>query len=110
VPPGRQSPNYKLLRSPGIDSKKSIPRLCSLAGRYYNPIPTRFPASIDCLKIPAQAGGIGSLELIPGLLKKLKIPSLSDFMGEKEKVLVPNKYVPHGLIIAKRIAERGSPT
>jgi hypothetical protein len=50
------------------------------------------------------------LELIPGLLKKLKIPSLSDFMGEKEKVLVPNKYVPHGLIIAKRIAERGSPT
>jgi hypothetical protein len=27
--------------------------LCSLAGRYDNPIPTRFLASIDCLKIPA---------------------------------------------------------
>jgi len=26
----------------------------SLAGRYYNPIPTRFLAPIDCLKIPAQ--------------------------------------------------------
>ena len=28
-------------------------RMCSLAGRYDNPIPTRFQASIDCLKIPA---------------------------------------------------------
>jgi hypothetical protein len=28
-------------------------RLCSLAGRYDNPIPTRFLAPIDCLKIPA---------------------------------------------------------
>jgi hypothetical protein len=28
--------------------------LCSLAGRYNNPIPPRFLAPIDCLKIPAQ--------------------------------------------------------
>ncbi len=28
--------------------------LCSLAGRYDNPIPTMFLASIDCSKIPAQ--------------------------------------------------------
>jgi hypothetical protein len=28
--------------------------LCSLAGRYDNPIPTRFLAPIGCLKIPAQ--------------------------------------------------------
>ncbi len=27
--------------------------LCCLAGRYYNPIPTRFLAPIDCFKIPA---------------------------------------------------------
>ncbi len=27
--------------------------LCSLAGRYDNPIPTRFLAPIECLKIPA---------------------------------------------------------
>ncbi len=27
--------------------------LCSLAGRYDNPIPTWFLAPIDCLKIPA---------------------------------------------------------
>jgi hypothetical protein len=39
----------KLLRSPGIDSS-----LCSLAGRYDNPIPTHFLALIiDCSKIPA---------------------------------------------------------
>ncbi len=29
--------------------------LCSLAGQYDNPIPTRFLAPIDCLKIPAQS-------------------------------------------------------
>ncbi len=28
--------------------------LCSMAGLYFNPIPTRFLAPIDCLKIPAQ--------------------------------------------------------
>ncbi len=28
-------------------------RLCSLVGRYDSPIPTRFLAPIDCLKIPA---------------------------------------------------------
>jgi hypothetical protein len=28
--------------------------LCSLAGRYYKPIPTRFLAPLDCLKNPAQ--------------------------------------------------------
>ncbi len=27
--------------------------LCSLVGRYDNPIPTRFLAPLDCLKIPA---------------------------------------------------------
>jgi hypothetical protein len=38
-----------------MDSKESILTacFCSLAGRYYNPIPTRFLAPIDCLKIPA---------------------------------------------------------
>ncbi len=36
-------------RFQGIDSA----RLCSLAGRYDNLIPTRFLAPIDCLKIPA---------------------------------------------------------
>ncbi len=53
-------------------------RLCSLAGRYGNPIPSRFLSPKDCLKIPAQAtyaGGIYSLESIPGPLKSLKIPS-----------------------------------
>jgi hypothetical protein len=31
--------------------------LCSLVGRYDNPIPPRFLAPIDCLKIPAQCVG-----------------------------------------------------
>ncbi len=41
-------------------AQESIPRnefrqpMCSLAGRYDNPISTRFLARIDCLKIPAQ--------------------------------------------------------
>ncbi len=39
-------------------AQESIPRnnsasLCSLSGRYDNPIPTPFLAPIDCLKIPA---------------------------------------------------------
>jgi hypothetical protein len=37
-------------RFQGIDSAS----LCSLAGRYDNPIPTRFLVPIDCSKIPAQ--------------------------------------------------------
>jgi hypothetical protein len=40
----------KLLRSPGIDSAS----LCFLAGRYDNPIPTRFLAPLAFSKIPAQ--------------------------------------------------------
>ncbi len=47
----------KLLRSPGIDSKEPVPPgcVCSLAGRYDNPIPTLFLAPIDCFKIPAHS-------------------------------------------------------
>ncbi len=45
--------NFKHLRSPNIVPRDKIP-LCSQAGRYDNPIPTRFLALIDCLKIPAQ--------------------------------------------------------
>ncbi len=48
---------FKLLRSPGIDSKEiDSASLCSLAGQYVNPIPTRFLAPINCLKIPALSG------------------------------------------------------
>jgi hypothetical protein len=47
------SPNFKIFKEPknrfqGANS----PRLCSLARRYDNHIPTRFLAPIDCLKIP----------------------------------------------------------
>jgi hypothetical protein len=43
----------KHLRSPRIDSKESIPPAYGLAGRYDNPIPSRFLVLIDCLKIPS---------------------------------------------------------
>ncbi len=35
-------------------SRNEFPSLRSLAGRYDNHIPSRFPTPIDCLKIPAQ--------------------------------------------------------
>ncbi len=51
---GNQSPYFWTFMEPrnrfhGTNSAS----LWSLAGRYDNPIPTRFPAPIDCLKIPA---------------------------------------------------------
>jgi hypothetical protein len=65
------------LRSPGIDSKESIPPSyvpSSLAGWYDNPTPSRFLAPIDCSKIPAQS--LHRLEeSIPGLFKSFKKPS-----------------------------------
>jgi hypothetical protein len=46
--------NFELLRSPGIDSKGiDSASLCSQAGGYDNPIPTRFLAPIDHYEIPA---------------------------------------------------------
>ncbi len=49
-----QSPNFYTFKEPkhqfhGINSAI----LCSLAGRYGTPIPTRFLAPTDCSKIPA---------------------------------------------------------
>ncbi len=51
----RPEPEFLNFMSPGIDSKESIPpAYVAFAGRYNNPIPTRFLlAPIDCLKIPA---------------------------------------------------------
>ncbi len=44
----------KCLRSTGFDSKDSIlPAYVAWLPRNDNPIPTRFLAPIDCLKIPA---------------------------------------------------------
>ncbi len=53
-----QSPNYYTYKEPrnrfqGINSAS----LCILAGRYDNPLPTRFLAPIEWLKIPALAMG-----------------------------------------------------
>ncbi len=53
--------------------------LCSLAGRYNKPIPTRFLAHIDCLKIPAQHRLHRLVELILGIYSwaSLKIRALT---------------------------------
>ncbi len=55
-------PEFLKNRFQGVNSA----RLCSLAGRYDNPIPTRFLAPIDCLKIAALGcnSGENSLEFI----------------------------------------------
>ncbi len=51
-----QSPYFSMFMEPRnrFQGMKSA-SLFSLAGRYDNPIPTRFLAPVDCLKIPAQA-------------------------------------------------------
>jgi hypothetical protein len=51
---------FKLLRTPGIDSKKSIPpcSLCSQAGRYDEPIPTRFLAPHRLFKNSSSGGPV----------------------------------------------------
>jgi hypothetical protein len=52
-----RSPYFKRLWRPGIDSKEWIPPayVCSLAGRYDNPIPARFLAPIDFLNFQLRA-------------------------------------------------------
>ncbi len=46
---------FKLLRSPGIHSKESIPPACVAADWYYNSIPSRFLTAIDFTKILVMA-------------------------------------------------------
>jgi hypothetical protein len=47
--------NFKLLRSPGIDSKRSILPAYVAWRAGDNPILTRFLTPVDCLKIPEQS-------------------------------------------------------
>jgi hypothetical protein len=53
-------------------------RLCSLAGRYCNPIPILFLASRDCLKIPAQDRDLPventSIVTLPSMGPQLRAP------------------------------------
>jgi hypothetical protein len=72
---------------------------CSPAGRYDNPIPTRFLAPIDYLKIPAQGAtfsegmhiqkAIGFAKLIcgPPTFEEKKTPQASFPKGEAGKVM-----------------------
>jgi hypothetical protein len=50
----KQSPNFETNKEPKNRFQRiNSTRLSCLAGRYDNPIPTRFLAPIDCLKIPS---------------------------------------------------------
>ncbi len=61
-----QSPNFKTFKEPKNQFQgTNSAMLCSLAGRYNNPIPTRFLAPIDCLKIPAQVSSVEQSKLPP---------------------------------------------
>jgi hypothetical protein len=57
-----QSPNFFKEPKNRFQGTNSA-RLCSLAGRYDNPIPTRFLAPIDCLKISAQVHVDGKFQM-----------------------------------------------
>jgi hypothetical protein len=49
-----QSPNFLTFKEPkNLFQGSNSARLCRLAGRYDNPMPTRFLSPIDCLKISA---------------------------------------------------------
>jgi hypothetical protein len=75
--------NFKELRNrfQGMNSAT----LCSLAGRYDNPIPSRFLAPINCSKIPAQArdhfcwGGGGGTTVLSDVMKR---GQMINFEGE----------------------------
>ncbi len=81
MPSPLQSPEPVFLNVYG--AQESIPgmnsaSLCGLAGQYDNPIPTRFLAPIDYLKIPAP---ISKSELLrsPGIDSKGSIPCENQF-------------------------------
>jgi hypothetical protein len=67
-----------------ILKSRNFARLCRLAGRYDNPIPSRFLAPIDCSKIPAlepltcslfQCGRRGPLKVVMGKKLSYLFPS-----------------------------------
>ncbi len=54
LPSSQQSPNFQTFKEPkNWFQGTNYARMCSLADRYDNHIPTRFIAPIDCFTIPA---------------------------------------------------------
>ncbi len=64
-------------------------RLCSPAGRYDNPIPTRFLAPTDCLKIPALGDGSQLPPLRPHSLQFARVQIFNDDLCLSLLRLVP---------------------
>ncbi len=63
-----QGQNFQTFKEPKNRFQKIYSaRLCGLAVLNDNPIPTRFLAPIDCLKIPAQVAFVGLIRHIPSL-------------------------------------------
>ena len=78
----QQSPNFLTFKEPknrfqGTNST----RLCSLAGRYDNPVPTRFLAPMDSLKIPALIANDGRFK--PALAERDQKQTMIDLFGRK---------------------------
>ncbi len=61
LPSAGSSPNLKTFQEPKNQFQETnSARLCCLAGRYDNPIPTCFLAPLDCIIIPAQVSVPGT--------------------------------------------------
>jgi hypothetical protein len=71
--------------------------VCSLAGRYDNPIPPRFLAPIDFYKIPALAHDIPIPTRFLALLDYLKIPALKRSCKTDVVLVLPNSRGMPGL-------------
>jgi hypothetical protein len=101
-----QRPNFQTFKEPknrsqGINSA----RHCSKAGRYDNPIPTRFLTPIDCLKLPAQsfAGwnqtnnirdlGHKKTKTMPNLSGCVTAEHLAHFEAELNEITMHMRYI-----------------
>jgi len=90
---------FKLLKSPGIDSKApDSASLCSLAGRYDNPIPIRFLEPRDCSKIPARYSTPACLKVGPGFESQGKLFAVQQRWGLMLKTPVSSAWVIRNLL------------
>ncbi len=72
-----------------------------MAGRYDNPIPTRFLVPIDCLKIPAQSAGHEGLPPIEWSWLRLLRILISCLKGQCNEIFNFTHLPPESLIKSK---------
>ncbi len=91
----QRSPNFQTFKEPrnrskGIDSAT----LCSLVGRYDNPIPTRFLVPNNCSKVPAQYYEILSRSWVFLIVKKKRSLRIRKSNTERVTIGWRDKPVP----------------